>query len=130
MRLLDCTPRNEPHVPRVTNVCLCLSSLSSLSSLLSSSEPFSSFIAVSTSGKAADVIKAVTIAKRYGAKVIAVTKPKSRLAALADIALCVHVPEAPDALKPTEKTLSRSEIYKHTFPARSVTAVEITCAPA
>ena len=58
-------------------------------------------IAVSTSGKAADVIKAVTIAKRYGAKVIAVTKPKSRLAALADIALCVHVPEAPDALKPT-----------------------------
>jgi DNA-binding MurR/RpiR family transcriptional regulator len=58
-------------------------------------------IAVSTTGKAADVIEAVTIAKRYGATVVAVTKPKSRLAALADIALCVHVPEAPDALKPT-----------------------------
>jgi RpiR family carbohydrate utilization transcriptional regulator len=47
------------------------------------------------------VIEAVTIAKRYGAKVIAVTKPKSRLAGLADISLGVHVAEAPDALKPT-----------------------------
>lgn len=58
-------------------------------------------IAVSTTGKAADVIDAVTIAKRHGAKVIAVTRANSRLAALADIVLCVHVPEAPDALKPT-----------------------------
>ena len=58
-------------------------------------------IAVSTTGTAADVIDAASIAKRYGALVIAITKPKSRLAALADIALCVHVPEAPDALKPT-----------------------------
>ncbi len=35
-------------------------------------------IAVSTTGKAADVIEATTIAKRYGALAIAVTKPKSR----------------------------------------------------
>jgi DNA-binding MurR/RpiR family transcriptional regulator len=58
-------------------------------------------LAVSTTGKASDVIEAATIAKRYGAKIVAVTKPKSRLAALADIALTVYVPEAPDALKPT-----------------------------
>ena len=58
-------------------------------------------IAVSTTGNAADVIEAATIAKRYGARVIAITKPKSRLALLADVALCIHVPEAPDALKPT-----------------------------
>jgi RpiR family carbohydrate utilization transcriptional regulator len=58
-------------------------------------------IAISTTGNATDVIEASTIAKRYGARVIAITKPKSRLAMLADIALCVYVPEAADALKPT-----------------------------
>lgn len=58
-------------------------------------------IAVSTTGNAADVVEAASIAKRYGATIVAITKPKSRLAAMADIALCVHVPEAPDALKPT-----------------------------
>ena len=58
-------------------------------------------IAISTTGNAADVVEAASIAKRYGARIIAITKPKSRLALLADIALCIHVPEAPDALKPT-----------------------------
>ncbi len=58
-------------------------------------------IAVSTTGKAIEVIEAVTVAKQYGALIVAVTKPKSRLAALADIPLVLHVPEAPDALKPT-----------------------------
>jgi DNA-binding MurR/RpiR family transcriptional regulator len=58
-------------------------------------------IAVSTTGNAVDVIEAASIAKRYGARVIAITKPKSRLALLADIALCIYVPEAADALKPT-----------------------------
>jgi len=58
-------------------------------------------IAISTTGKATDVIDAASIAKGYGAIVIAITKPQSRLAAIADIVLGVHVPEAPDALKPT-----------------------------
>ena len=58
-------------------------------------------LAVSTTGRAAEVIDAVTIAKQYGALIVAVTKPKSRLAALADIPLVLHVPEAPNALKPT-----------------------------
>jgi DNA-binding MurR/RpiR family transcriptional regulator len=58
-------------------------------------------IAISTTGNAADVIEASSIAQRYGARVIAITRPQSRLALLADIPLCIHVPEAPDALKPT-----------------------------
>ena len=58
-------------------------------------------LAVSTTGRAAEVIDAVTIAKQYGALIVAVTKPKSRLAALADIPLVLHVPETPNALKPT-----------------------------
>jgi RpiR family transcriptional regulator, carbohydrate utilization regulator len=58
-------------------------------------------IAISTTGNAVDVIEAATIAKRYGAHVVAITKPKSRLALLADVALGIHVPEALDALKPT-----------------------------
>lgn len=58
-------------------------------------------LAVSTTGNAADVIEAASIASRYGATIIAITKPRSRLALLADVALGVHVPEAPDALKPT-----------------------------
>jgi len=58
-------------------------------------------IAISTTGAAAEVIEAATVAKRYGALVIAITKPQSQLAAVAEIVLGVQVPEAPDALKPT-----------------------------
>ena len=58
-------------------------------------------IAISTTGAAAEVIEAATVAKQFGASVIAITKPQTRLAAIADISLGVHVPEAPDALKPT-----------------------------
>ncbi len=58
-------------------------------------------IAISTSGAAPDVIEAAQVARQYGALVVAITKPQSRLATMADIALGVHVPEAPDALKPT-----------------------------
>jgi alpha-N-arabinofuranosidase len=35
-------------------------------------------------------------------------------------------PLEPDALKPKEQTLPKSDVYKHRFPARSVTAVELT----
>ena len=42
-----------------------------------------------------------TIAREYGASVIAVTKPNSPLAAAADISLGLYVPETPNALKPT-----------------------------
>ncbi|AND93395.1 MULTISPECIES: MurR/RpiR family transcriptional regulator [Bradyrhizobium] len=58
-------------------------------------------VAISTTGAASEVIEAAGIAKQYGALVVAITRPQSRLASIADIALGVHVPEAPDALKPT-----------------------------
>jgi len=58
-------------------------------------------IAISTTGAATEVIEAASIAKQYGALVVAITRPQSRLASIADIALGVYVPEAPDALKPT-----------------------------
>jgi DNA-binding MurR/RpiR family transcriptional regulator len=58
-------------------------------------------VAISTTGTANEVIEAAGIAKQYGAVVVAITKPQSRLASIADIVLGVHVPEAPDALKPT-----------------------------
>ena len=58
-------------------------------------------VAISTTGIIAEVIEAAMVAKQYGALVIAMTKPQSRLAAVADITLGFHVPEAPDALKPT-----------------------------
>ncbi|TPQ30521.1 MurR/RpiR family transcriptional regulator [Bradyrhizobium guangdongense] len=58
-------------------------------------------IAISTTGAANEVIEAARIARQYGALIVAITRPQSRLASIADIALGVHVPEAPDALKPT-----------------------------
>lgn len=58
-------------------------------------------IAISTTGAANEVIEAARIARQYGALVVAITKPQSRLASIADVVLGVHVPEAPDALKPT-----------------------------
>lgn len=58
-------------------------------------------VAISTTGAANEVIEAASIAKQYGALIVAITKPQSRLASIAEIALGVHVPEAPDALKPT-----------------------------
>ena len=58
-------------------------------------------VAVSTTGNITEVIEAASVAKQYGAMVIAITKPQSRLAAIADITLGFHVPEAADALKPT-----------------------------
>jgi RpiR family carbohydrate utilization transcriptional regulator len=58
-------------------------------------------LAVSTAGRATEVIDAVSIAKQYDARVVAVTKPESPLARLADLPLVFHVPETPDTLKPT-----------------------------
>lgn len=58
-------------------------------------------LAISATGKPKELIDAVSIAREYGATVIAVTKPSSPLAMVADIALGLYVPETPHALKPT-----------------------------
>src|SRR4051812_20232650 len=58
-------------------------------------------LAISATGRPKEIIDAVTIAKEYGATIIAVSKPNSPLAAAADISLGLYVPETPNALKPT-----------------------------
>jgi DNA-binding MurR/RpiR family transcriptional regulator len=58
-------------------------------------------LAISATGKPQEIVDAVKIAQEYGTTVIAITKPNSPLAALADISLGLYVPETPNALKPT-----------------------------
>jgi DNA-binding MurR/RpiR family transcriptional regulator len=58
-------------------------------------------LAISATGKPKEIIDAVNVAKEYGTTVIAITKPNSPLAALADFSLGLYVPETPNALKPT-----------------------------
>ena len=58
-------------------------------------------IAISGTGRTREVVDAVVLAKHYRARALAITAPNSDLAAAADVALAVDVPEYPDPLKPT-----------------------------
>ena len=58
-------------------------------------------IAISGTGRTREVVEAVTLARHYRARTIAITAPDSQLAAEAELALTVDVPEFPDPLKPT-----------------------------
>jgi RpiR family carbohydrate utilization transcriptional regulator len=58
-------------------------------------------LAFSVSGEAAELLDSVAIAREYGARVIAVTAPGSRLAALADHLLPVRAMETDFVLKPS-----------------------------
>lgn len=58
-------------------------------------------LAISTTGKPPEILDAVAIAKEYGTTVVALTKPSSPLAMVADIPLGLYVPETPNPLKPT-----------------------------
>jgi len=58
-------------------------------------------LAISTTGKPREIVDAARVAREYGTTVIAVTKPNSPLALVADITLGLYVPETPNALKPT-----------------------------
>lgn len=58
-------------------------------------------IAISTTGKTREIVEAVELSRHYRARTIAITAPGTELAAAADIALTVEVPEYPDTLKPT-----------------------------
>ena len=58
-------------------------------------------IAISSTGRTREVVEAVALARHYRAKAIAITAPDSGLAAVADMALTVDIPEFPDPLKPT-----------------------------
>lgn len=58
-------------------------------------------IAISGTGRTREVVEAVQLAKHYRAKAICITAPDTDLAATADVALTVDIPEFPDPLKPT-----------------------------
>lgn len=58
-------------------------------------------LAISNTGRSREVNQATGIARQYGARIIALTRPDTPLAKLGDIALGIHVPEMLDALKPT-----------------------------
>ena len=58
-------------------------------------------IAISSTGRTREVVDAVALARHYRAKAIAITAPDTDLAAEADVALTVDVPEFADPLKPT-----------------------------
>jgi DNA-binding MurR/RpiR family transcriptional regulator len=58
-------------------------------------------IAISSTGRTREVVEAVALAKHYRARAVAITAPDTDLAAVADVALTVDIPEFPDPLKPT-----------------------------
>ncbi|WP_055046626.1 MurR/RpiR family transcriptional regulator [Devosia sp. A16] len=58
-------------------------------------------IAISGTGRTREVVEAVQLAKHYRAKALCITAPDTDLAATADVALTVDIPEFPDPLKPT-----------------------------
>lgn len=58
-------------------------------------------IAISGTGRTREVVEATIVARHYRASAIAITAPDSDLAAVADLALCVNVPELQDVLKPS-----------------------------
>ena len=58
-------------------------------------------IVLSATGRTPEVLDAAQIAQHYHAKVVAITRSGTKLAAAADVALTIDVPEIPDVLKPT-----------------------------
>ncbi|MDF0603550.1 MurR/RpiR family transcriptional regulator [Psychromarinibacter sp. C21-152] len=77
---------SEPYVARMTAATL---------------KPGDQMLVISATGRTPEVIEAVEIANRYGAGSIAITRPGSPLADVAQIALTAEIGEYPDALTPT-----------------------------
>jgi len=67
-------------------------------------------VAICNSGFIREILESAEIAQQYGAKVIAVTKPETPLARLADVAVLVNVPEDPDIFKPTASRIAQIAI--------------------
>ncbi|MCC5976108.1 MAG: MurR/RpiR family transcriptional regulator [Rubellimicrobium sp.] len=83
---LSVTPLTDPYLGRMH---------------AASMKPGDVLIAISATGRTAELIEAVELARRYGAATIAVTTSDSALAQVADLPLTVRVEEYPDTLKPT-----------------------------
>ena len=58
-------------------------------------------IALSATGLAGDVVESTRCAQQYSARVVAITRPESELAGIADVALTVNVPDIGIIMKPT-----------------------------
>lgn len=63
--------------------------------------PGDSVLAISNSGRSKPVIAAVEIARSFGARTIAVTRPGTPLAAIADLVIAVTIAEGSDVMVPT-----------------------------
>ena len=63
--------------------------------------PGDSVLAISNSGRSKPVIAAVEIARSFGARTIAVTRPGTPLAAVADLVIAVTIAEGSDVMVPT-----------------------------
>lgn len=64
-------------------------------------KPGDAFLAVSSTGRTREVVDALTVAKQYGARTLAITQPDSIVADAADIPLTVAINEYPDVLTPS-----------------------------
>jgi len=72
--------------------------------------PNDALLAICNSGYIREILESVEIAQQYGAKVIAVTKPDTPLAKLADVPVLVNVPEDPDIFKPTASRIAQISV--------------------
>ena len=61
--------------------------------------------AISASGQPSELVDSVAIARQYGAKAIALTKPCSPLAVAADVSIQIDIPEDQDIYKPSASRL-------------------------
>jgi RpiR family transcriptional regulator, carbohydrate utilization regulator len=64
-------------------------------------QPGDAVFAISNSGRSKPVIEAVEIARSFGAATVALTRPRTPLAAAAEHVIAVTVPEVEDVLRPT-----------------------------
>lgn len=64
-------------------------------------QPGDAVLAISNSGRSKPVIEAVEIARSFGATTVALTRPATPLAAVAEHVIAVTVPEVEDVLRPT-----------------------------
>jgi DNA-binding MurR/RpiR family transcriptional regulator len=64
-------------------------------------QPGDAVFAISNSGRSKPVIEAVEIARSFGAVTVALTRPRTPLAAAAEHVIAVTVPEVADVLRPT-----------------------------
>jgi len=63
--------------------------------------PGDAVLAISNSGRSKPVVEAVEIARSFGARTIAVTRPGTPLAAAAEIVIAITIAEGPDVMMPT-----------------------------